>query len=294
MQQLIRLLCLAAFLGVTSLWPTGPGRAAELTELKIALRPTKLATFNSLKHLPFLEYLEEHVGMPVKLRVGKDYETVIGDLNTGVVQVAFLGPFSYVLAREKTGGAVEPLAAGTRKSARRNAYNSIIVAGGRTKVMEPSQFNADHLFTVPDPASTSGYLLPFHRLVELGLDPKTTFKSIHIAGSHIATLLRVQKGDADGGASNMQTYNDLLKAGMIDIDSVRIIWRSPDLPEGPITVRKDLPGDIKYRLLKAFIAMPLNLGVYDYEGELIGFHPAFDRQYEVIRQIQRKIDRIAG
>jgi len=294
MKRSIGIILLAAFLFTAGAGVPRPGFSAELREIKIALRPNKLASFDSLTHLPFLQYLESKLGITVKLRVGKDYKTVINELQAGIVQVAFLGPFSYVLARETMGDGIEPLVVGLRKASHRGGYNSIIVAAGKSKVMNPSQFNQDHTFAVPDPASTSGYLLPFHKLMELGLDPNADFQSVHIAGSHIATLLRVQNGQADGGASNMQTYNDLLGAGMIDIDKVRIIWRSPDLPEGPVTMRQDVPGEIKYRLLKAFIAMPRNLGVYDYKDGLEGFRPAFDRQYDVIRNIRKRVGKISG
>jgi phosphonate transport system substrate-binding protein len=266
-----------------------PAGAAELKELKIAFRQSKLPAFNSLKHLPFLEFLESHVGIPVKIRVGKDYQSVITSLAKGDVQVAFLGPFSYVLAHETTKGNVEPLVVGVRKSVRERVNSSIIVASDRSRVTDPSQFNKTHIFTVPDPASTSGYLVPFYRLMNLGLDPETDFKGIHIAGNHTAALMRVQNGLADGGASNMQTYEALLRSGMIDIDKVRIIWRSPNLPGGPVTVRTDLSGDLKYRLLKAFMTMPMQLGTYEYEGEIDHFTPAFDRQYNVIRGIRRQL-----
>jgi len=294
MKRITTIVSLAAVLVAVFAFLAPPARAAELTELRIAFRQSKVPGFDSLKHLPFLEFLEKHVGMPVKLTVGKDYQSVITSLVTGEVQVAFLGPFSYVLAYETTKGNVEPLVVGIRASVHERVNSSIIVASDRSGVTDPSQFNRNHVFTVPDPASTSGYLVPFFRLMNLGLHPETDFKGIHIAGNHTAALMRVQNGQADGAASNMQTYEALLRAGMIDIDRVRIIWRSPNLPGGPVTVRKDLSGEIKYRLLKAFLTMPMELGTYEYEGRIDHFAPAFDREYHIIRGIRQQLIDIGG
>ena len=79
---------------------TGPVRAAELTELKIALLPNESPDAELKKHATMTQHLEKHLGIPVKVQVGIDYTAVIEALRNNHVQVAYLGPFSYLITLE--------------------------------------------------------------------------------------------------------------------------------------------------------------------------------------------------
>lgn len=266
--------------------------AKEHSEIRIALRPAKTLEGAVQNHRPLIEYLEKKIGIPIKAHVGKNYKSVIEALRNKEVEIAYLGPYSYVLAHNALKGRIEPLVVGIRESARRNVYASIIVAAESTRITDPRQFNNSHVFSIPDPASTTGYLIPTYRFLQLGLEPNASFKSVHIAGNHAGALMAVQNGVADGAGTNILTYELLHRAGLIDIDKVRIIWKSPNLPLGPITVRKDVPGEIKYRLLKAFTSIPPGVGTY--EGKFERYEPAYDEKYKIIRNLYKELNLMAN
>ena len=74
---------------------------------------------------------------------------------------------------------------------------------------------------------------------------------------------------------------------MVKKEDIKVIWKSPDIPGSPITIRKDLPWEIKYKLIKAFTGIPE--GVDTYEGKMSRYQPAFDEQYDIIRDVKAKL-----
>ena len=266
---------------------SAPSSAAELTELRIALLPNEAPDKELKKHATMTKHLEKILGLKVKVQVGIDYTAVIEALRYGHVDVAYLGPFSYVLANEATKGNVEPLVVGVRKSSGRSTYNSVIIARTDSGINDPKGFGKKHTLSFSDPASTSGFLVPSYRFAQLGIDPQKDFKQVIFAGGHVASLMAVNSGKVDGAGTNLPSLEKAIKDGVVDEKNIKIIWKSLDIPGSPLTVRKDLPWEIKYKLLKAFMGIPE--GVVSYEGKMAAYEPAWDNQYDIIRDIQAKM-----
>ena len=148
-----RTLAALAMLAVVSL-VAGPVQAAELTELKIALLPNESPDAEIKKHATMTQHLEKHLGIPVVVQVGIDYTAVIEALRNNHVQVAYLGPFSYVLAHEAMDGNVEPLATGVRTATGKSSYNSVIIARKDSGIATEADFKNDKTISFSDPAST--------------------------------------------------------------------------------------------------------------------------------------------
>jgi len=47
-----------------------------------------------------------------------------------------------------------------------------------------------------------------------------------------------------------------MQAGKISQSDYRVIWTSPDVPNQPVAVRKNLPAEFKEELRQAFLKMP--------------------------------------
>ena len=265
----------------------GPVQAADLTELKIALLPNESPDAEIKKHATMTDHLEEHLGIPVKVQVGIDYTAVIEALRNNHVQVAYLGPFSYVLAHEAMDGNVEPLVTGVREATGKSSYNSVIIARKDTGIASEEDFKDGKTISFSDPASTSGFLVPTYRFAQLGIDPQKDFKSVLFAGGHAASLMAVANGKVDGAGTNLPSLQRGYTKGLIKEEDVSIIWTSPDIPGSPVSIRKDLPWEIKYKLVKAFMGIPE--GVDTYEGKMSRYEPAFDGQYDIIRDIKEKM-----
>jgi phosphonate transport system substrate-binding protein len=291
MTYLLRKLPVLAVLGAlaVALAPlmSAPSMAAEMKELRIGLLPNDAPDVEIKKHATMTQHLEKILGMKVKVQVGIDYTAIIEALRNKHIDVAYLGPFSYVLADIATEGNIEPLVVGVRKKSGKSAYNSVIVARTDSGIKDPKEFGKKHTISFSDPASTSGFLVPSYRFAQLGIDPQKDFKQVIFAGGHTASLMALNSGKVDGAGTNLPSLQKAIEKGVVDEKNVKIVWTSPDIPGSPLTVRKDISWEIKYKLLKAFMGIPE--GVDSYEGKMIGYEPAWDSAYDIIRDIKKKM-----
>ena len=214
-------------------------------------------------------------------------QAIIEALRNKHIDVAYLGPFSYVLADIATDGNIEPLVVGVRKKTGKSAYNSVIVARTDSGINKPAEFGKKHTISFSDPASTSGFLVPSFRFAQLGIDPQKDFKQVIFAGGHTASLMALNSGKVDGAGTNLPSLQKAIAKGVVDKKNIKIVWTSPDIPGSPLTVRKDVPWEVKYKLLKAFMGIPE--GVDSYEGKMAGYEPAWDSAYDIIRDIKKKM-----
>lgn len=286
-----RRLTILAVLGVLSVtvlpFISATLSAAEMKELRIGLLPNEAPDVEIKKHATMTQHLEKILGMKVKVQVGIDYTAIIEALRNKHIDVAYLGPFSYVLADIATDGNIEPLVVGVRKKTGKSAYNSVIVARTDSGINKPAEFGKKHTISFSDPASTSGFLVPSFRFAQLGIDPQKDFKQVIFAGGHTASLMALNSGKVDGAGTNLPSLQKAIAKGVVDKKNIKIVWTSPDIPGSPLTVRKDVPWEVKYKLLKAFMGIPE--GVDSYEGKMSGYEPAWDSAYDIIRDIKKKM-----
>lgn len=268
-------------------YTTNPVGAAELKELIIALLPNDNPEEEIKAHKPMTDHLEKALGIPIKVQIGIDYTAVIEALRNNHVQVAYLGPFSYVLAYEAMKGAIEPLVTGVRKSSGVSTYNSAFLVRRDAGIDKVSDIGKEHAFGFADPASTSGYLVPLWHLQSLGIDPNRDFKSVFFAGGHAAVQMALQNGKIQAAGDNLPSFHKLVKQGRVKEKDIKIIWTSPPIPGSPITIRSDVSWEIKYKLMRAFMGIPE--GVDTYEGKILRYEPAYDADYDIIRKIKKAV-----
>ncbi len=261
--------------------------AANPKVLKILLPPVADAQKALFDFQPMANFLEKHLKIRIEADVATSYNESVHALETKRADVAFLGAFSYVTARERTKEKVEPLVVGVTKSTGKSTYQSVIISRAALKIRHPKQFGRRHTFAFNDPVSTSGYLVPQWHMKNLGMDPNKDLGGVRFTGSHDATVTAVNFGEVDGGAADIRAFEYLLKQGLISPHRIKIIWKSPDLPGYPVTVRSELPAAIKYQLLKAFMGFPRDQANFD--PAISHYEPAFDEQYNLIREIRGEL-----
>ncbi len=203
------------------------------------------------------KYLERRLGIPVELVQTASYGPAVDALADGAVDLVGLTPFAYILASER-GWAEALVVRGTARNGPRT-YRSAIVTHRRTGLarLEDLSERAKHLrFNFTDPASNSGHLVPRARLAGLGLHAKKDFASTEFVLSHNVAVLNVEFGLADVAGVSNTTLQRLLESGRVGRDSLVVLWVSDELPNGPMAVRADLPGELKRRLREAFLELP--------------------------------------
>lgn len=228
--------------------------AQEIKVLRVGAIPSEDSQKVRAAYKPLVDYLEKQTGMKVELFVATDYSGVIEAMRSGKLDVAYFGPFSYIMAADKANA--EAFAVEQKKGSG-TSYRSIVITSPESGINSLEDLKG-HSFAFVDPASTSGNLVPRSFLKKKGIDPDQDFKSVIYAGGHDACELAVKNHKVDAAADADDNY-DLMKAnGLISDKDIKVIFTSDPIPNSPWAWRKDLPEDLKAKIKTAFLNMAQN------------------------------------
>jgi len=192
----------------------------------------------------FGSYLEKKLNMPVEFEFSTDYTSVIEAIEAKKAHIAYLSPFSYVLASKKNN--ITPIAT-LGENGKPSMYHSVIFTNPGTGINNIDDLKAKSkslTLCFADPASTSGHLIPRAYLVTIGLNPDGAFKQVIFAGSHPASILSVASHKIDVGCSTTEYgIQKLERAGELKPGEIKVLWQSGPIVSSPIVARNDLNKD---------------------------------------------------
>jgi phosphonate transport system substrate-binding protein len=279
------LLCLLIFLAAcqTQDGATEPvKKTVEMKVLKMGLIPADDAAEMLKNYEPIKDYLTEMLGMQVEIQVTSDYTAAVEAMRAKHIDMAWFGPFSYVIAANVAGA--EAIANGVKESTGSSTYKSIIVTNINSGIKTLDDLKGKS-FAFVDPASTSGNLIPRKMLIENDIDPDNDFSTSYYAGTHNAVLYAVANGKVDAGATGDNVYDRMVEAGEIDSESNIIIYKSKPIPGSPIVVRGDLSTELKMKIQAALVNMDQQtIHQIDGWGGIAKYQAVSDSDYDVVRE----------
>lgn len=279
MLRLIVILALMAALG------PGMAEAAERPKkLLIGLLPGESAPTVMRLNEPLRKYLEEKLKLPVEIVVGANYAATSEALRFGRLDVAYLGPVTYILQSKRS--ALEPFARSTHADIGPTFQATIIVPRD-----SPAQSLADLKggeIAFGDPASTSGTWVPRWQLLNEGLVSGRDY-TMRVLGAHDAVALAVENKKVAAGGLSRPIFERLLKVGAISSEKLRVLQDSPPIPEYMWTFRAGLDLALKQEIREAFLEMrdPAALAVFRAEAFVPAADSDVDRVRDWIAAIQR-------
>lgn len=282
MKNLSRFLRVAA---LACLSISAASQVAASDKLRIGLIPSEdsQAMIESSKQV--LSTLESKLGMPVEPFVATDYNGIIEALRAGKLDVAYLGPFSYVLATSVAD--VEAFAVAVTKKTGQSAYKSLILARKDSGIHQLSDLKG-HTFAFVDPSSASGHLFPKAGLEQAGFDPGTLFSRVIFSGSHDASILAVANQKVDAAAVADRILANAVARGLVKQDDFDVVWSSRPIPESPMVWRKNLDPALKQNVAAALAS--IKDVPWGDQGQLDGFQPTTDADYDVVRDTAKVLD----
>ena len=245
--------------------------------LKVALLPDENAGTVIKNNQPLKEYLETTLGKKVELIVTTDYSSMIEAMRHGRLDLAYFGPLSYVLARQKS--EIEPFAA--LKSKGSTTYQSVVIANVASGVKSIADVKGRNV-AFGDKASTSSHLIPKSVLAEKGFDAGRDYNE-HFVGSHDAVAMAVQNGHAQLGGLSRPIFESLVERRVVDPAKVAVLEYSKPVPQYPWTLRSNLKPELKERIRGAFLAIKDPAILKPFKAE--GFDIITDKHYDVIRDL---------
>ena len=244
----LRRLCAAAA-AVTALSHLSPLLAADAPVLRVSAIPDEAPTELQRKFAPLGEYLAKATGMKVVFTPVSDYAAVVESLATGKLDLAWLGGFTYVQARNRTGGTAIPL---VQREEDARFTSRFITADPAIQSLADLKGKS---FAFGAPSSTSGSLMPRYYLQQAGLNPEKDFKTVAYSGAHDATVAFVAAGRAQAGVLNTSVWDKLVELKKVDPVKVRVFATTPSYYDYNWTVRGDLDPAVVQKLKAAFVAL---------------------------------------
>ncbi|KAF1048883.1 MAG: putative ABC transporter phosphonate/phosphite binding protein PhnD2 [Herbaspirillum frisingense] len=225
-----------------------------------------------------IDSLQKQLGMPVKPFIATDYNGIIEALRSKKLDVAYLGPFSYVLATSVAN--VEAFSVAETKKSGKSYYKSLIITRKDSGIQNLEQLKGRTMAFV-DPSSASGHLFPSAGLHKLNIDPNKYFSRVIFSGSHDASILAVANKKVDAAAVADRILAAAVAKGVVQQSDLNVVWTSPDIPESPMVWRKDLDPALKQKIAAAFAS--IKDVQWGDQGVLNGFLTTNDAAYNVVR-----------
>jgi phosphonate transport system substrate-binding protein len=268
---------------------------AGAQEINFGVISTDSASVQRERWEPLFRDMEKRTGLTVKAFYAPDYAGVVEAMRFNKVQIAWYGNKAAIDAVDRSNGEVF---AQILRSDGSLGYYSLLI----TQKDSPYNNLNDVLknsksinFGIGDPGSTSGFLVPSYYVFAMNkVDPRTAFKTIRNA-SHGANIQAVLAKQVDVATNNTEETDKLELTKPEMAKELKIIWKSPLIPNDPIVWRKDLDPAVKAKV-KSFL---VGYGKTDADKEVLskiynysGFKESTNDQLIPIRQLELYKDRV--
>lgn len=221
---------------------------AETKVLRVSAIPDEAPTELLRKFEPLGAYLEQELGMEVKFQPVSDYAGVVEALGAGRLDMAWLGGFTFVQARLRTGDAI-PL---VQREQDEVFTSTFITADPEINDHKDLQGKS---FAFGSVSSTSGHLMPRYFLMQDGISPDDDFSRVGFSGAHDATVAWVEAGRVDAGVLNTSVWDKLVEENKVNTDKVRVYSTTPTYFDYNWTVRGDLDAQLVQDIKAAFLKL---------------------------------------
>jgi phosphonate transport system substrate-binding protein len=237
---------------------------------------------------PIVEILRKKLGREIQPFVATDYTGVVEALRVDKLDMAFLTPASYVLAKNEANVRV------VLKSERKGIpfYYAAIITRVDSGIHTLDDLRGKS-FAFGDSLSTTGTVIPRQMLKAHGIDPVRDFSRVLFSGGHDATVLAVLNRKVDAGATYANSPDGSDTAWMRylknsdEVKKIRAIAFSDPVPADNLVVNGRLAEDIVKKIEKTFIELsadPQGKKMLRDLYQIDGFVAATDADYDSVRR----------
>ena len=269
------------------------GQACEDPKvLRFSIIPTQESVRELTLYKPVLDLLSKNSGKKIEFYMPTSYSSVVEALLGKWVDVAVLGPESYLIAKSQ-GANIDVFATYFKKAEGVQeagpGFKSILITKKGSKFTTVDSVKGSVMLLV-DPASTSGSLIPESifggKLVKMPL--KQYFSKVAFSGGHDLSAIAVFDGKADSAFVATHRFMNAITAskGKMKPEDFNILWTSPLIPQDPFVYRSTLCPELKAKIQQTFVTLDKTPEGQKYL-ENVGsekFVVMKDSDYDVIRE----------
>lgn len=235
-----------------------PAKNGKNEALRVILIPADGGTEDGTKadYKPVFQAVSRMTGIDFDIKVGQSYATVVEALCNNGADIAFVGPVTYIQARNR--GCADLLAVGVEND------QSIYYAGLFARTASPIRAITDlrnKRVAFGDINSTSSFIYPMAMIIDAGLDPLHDLSKIRITSSHADSLAALIHGQVDASALSFDSFEKAVGEGAVDPATIRVIARSAPIPYPPLIMSSRLDDGLKAKLRDAFATVDKAPGI---------------------------------
>lgn len=252
--------------------------AAAAEKLVLAVHPYKSSSTLIKAFSPLADYLAQKLHRDIDLQISSDYQSHVDRIGNNQVDIAYVGPASYVLLVEKYGR--KPILARQLIDGQPYFHGKIIVrSDSPINGLEELQGKR---FAFGDPDSTMSHLVPRYMLIKAGVGIEK-FSGYQFLGSHDNVAMGVLSGDFDAGAVKEAVFYKYQSRGL------KALATTPSIPEHLFVARSDLAPETITALRQALVGMDATeegrRAMASIKPTITAFEAADDADYDVLRDI---------
>ena len=247
-------------------------------EITLAVHPFLAASEVINKFTPLAKYLSTQTHLSINVKVGSSYDEHIDYIGNDRVELAYMGPASYVTMIEKYGS--KPVLA-TQEVNGQAYFQGNIIVHEESKIQELHDLVGKRI-AFGDPNSTMSYIVPHYMLHKAGVfinkDEKHQF--LH---SHDNVALAVLAGEYDAGAVKPAVFGKFKK------DGLRTIAMTPKISEHLFVasnkLNKNIVATIQAALLSAAHSADGMQALHAINKSITGMVVSSEADYANLRKI---------
>ena len=238
---------------------------------------------------PLFAWLAGQLGTKHELAAVDSWGGISVALGTNQLDLAWMGPFGYVLAHARSGA--EAIA--TVKYDEKPTYHAIVVGRPSLVVDTWPEDAKGRSISFAEASSTSGWLIPSFWFKQRGIDPKSYF-SYTEGAAHPANELAVATGQVDFATDYDRNRTAMIESGRLKATDTKVVWTSDPLPNDAIGVRKGFDAALAKRIQDLLLGITPGQAIGLLPKHYTGFVPATDYSYQSIRDAAVSLDALKG
>ena len=224
--------------------------------LTFAMVPTEETVAELELYKPVTDRMAKLTGKKISFFMPTSYASVVEGLLSHFVDVAVLGPYTYVIANSKD-PTVEVFATYAKRPGHMQeegpGYRGVLISKKGTKYTSIKSLKGS-LVGLTDPGSTSGNLMPRVAFTKvIGMDLEKFFDKVVYTGSHELSTVAVVQGKVDAAFVASHRFDNVVNKGEATLEGVNILWQSDPIPQDPFVYRNTLCNDIKANIRETFL-----------------------------------------
>lgn len=275
------------------------GEGEEIEELSVQFVPSQNADTLEAKAKPLEKLLSDQLEIPVKVSVSTDYNTIVEAMKSKQVDVGFLPPTAYVLAKEQ--GAADVILQAQRYGVNDDgspteelvdSYKSIFIVKKDSDIDSVEDLKGKKI-GYQNVTSSAGFVWPAATLMEAGIHPLEDVEAVTLKG-HDQAIISLLNGDVDAAVTFQDARNVVVDDYKTVFDDTKVIEFTEPIPNDTVTVRPDISDEMKEKITQAFIEIgkdkegqEIIRDIYSHEG----YVESQDSNFDIVREYEEKVSK---